>query len=89
MPPAKLTAVVAPIGYGKTVLLSTLYQDRARWDQASWWFCLDERDITLDRLLDGLQAKFEMPEGGRRRPASEATTAMHQGASPTASAFAE
>ncbi|MFG0230013.1 LuxR C-terminal-related transcriptional regulator [Achromobacter sp. 413638] len=82
MPPAKLTAVVAPIGYGKTVLLSTLYQDRARWDQASWWFCLDERDITLDRLLDGLQAKFEMPEGGRRRPASEATAAMHQGGEP-------
>lgn len=82
VPPAKLTAVVAPIGYGKTVLLSTLHHDRCQWHQASWWFCLDDRDVSIEGLLDGLEARLEVPDGRRRRHPSEAAAAMHQGSEP-------
>lgn len=56
--PSKLVAVVAPVGYGKTVLLSTVCQGAQQWAGACWWFSLDERDTSVDRLLSYLEGRL-------------------------------
>ena len=79
-PFCKLNAVVAPIGYGKTVLLSIIYHNCLRWQQPAWWFCLDDRDLTVERLLGALESRLGMQSGNA--PASDATMAMQQGGEP-------
>ncbi|EZP36714.1 Transcriptional activator [Janthinobacterium lividum] len=79
-PLCKLSAVVAPIGYGKTVLLSTIYQNCLHWQQPAWWFCLDDRDPSVERLLGALEARLGMPPG--ETPAPDPAMAVHQGGEP-------
>ncbi|GAB3372637.1 hypothetical protein GCM10027567_08380 [Spongiibacter taiwanensis] len=47
----KLLSVVAPIGYGKTVLLSALYESLVDQGEHCLWVGLDERHATVERLL--------------------------------------
>ncbi|MGP8473923.1 LuxR C-terminal-related transcriptional regulator [Burkholderia sp. PR2] len=69
--------MVAPIGYGKTVLLSSLYYDSARAQKACWWFSLDDRDVTLDRLLGFLEAGLDASD--RDHGSFNALQMMHEG----------
>lgn len=73
-PPCKLTMVTAPIGYGKTVLLSAMYESFRLDGGKPAWFSLDERDTTIERLLNQLGAFFGVPEV---KP--DLIQAMHQG----------
>lgn len=53
---AKVTSIVAPVGYGKTVLMSSLFtQLQARGEQC-FWTMLDARDISLERVLSLFEA---------------------------------
>ncbi|MES2262640.1 MAG: LuxR C-terminal-related transcriptional regulator [Pseudomonadota bacterium] len=73
----KVTAVVAPIGYGKTVLLSVLYGDRASASERCWWFSFDDRDATVEHLLDFLELRLKAFD--RARSAFHAMQVMHEG----------
>ncbi|HEY2419306.1 MAG TPA: hypothetical protein VGH84_15395, partial [Steroidobacteraceae bacterium] len=57
----KVINVVAPIGYGKTVLMVQLYAHLREAGHDAHWIGLDERDVNVDRvlaaLLDGLAAE--------------------------------
>ena len=76
-PPAKAIAVVAPTGYGKTVLLSTVYDHYAQGGVDCVWVSLDERDHTPDRLIGKLEAAIF---GGV--DAAHPTMALHEGDAP-------
>ena len=75
--PPKLTSVVAPIGYGKTVLLSKLYCDSVRSEMVCWWFSHDDRDLTIDRLLGYLEARLDA--SGGEHSSFDALQMMHEG----------
>lgn len=47
----KLVSLVAPVGYGKTVTMSALYQARCAAGAACFWIGLDERDTTVERVI--------------------------------------
>lgn len=79
-PLSKLTAVMAPIGYGKTVLLSELFQNGPRWHPSAWWFGLDDRDVTIERFLEWLEVKLDASE--ERIALTDAAVAMQQGGEP-------
>lgn len=53
--PAKLTTVVAPTGYGKTVLCSTLFRHFCAGPVQGYWIALDDRDTTTERVLGQLE----------------------------------
>lgn len=53
---AKLVAIVAPVGYGKTVLMSMWLGEQRRAGRSCLWFALDDRDLALDSLIDALEA---------------------------------
>ncbi|MGQ0698617.1 MAG: LuxR C-terminal-related transcriptional regulator [Panacagrimonas sp.] len=53
---SKCVAVMAPVGYGKTVLMSMLLSDLRRTGRQCLWFALDDRDATLDSLIGGLES---------------------------------
>ncbi|MCC4594195.1 LuxR C-terminal-related transcriptional regulator [Xanthomonas campestris pv. phormiicola] len=76
----KLVSVVAPIGYGKTVLLSVLHHDRDRRREACWWFSLDDRDTTASRLLSYLEARLDALGAGIA--GFDPSVAVHQGGEP-------
>ncbi|MDQ1580706.1 MAG: hypothetical protein QOD05_1481 [Microbacteriaceae bacterium] len=59
----KLTLISAPVGFGKTTLLSEWLADIARRDDAgrSAWVSLDEGDNDLSRFLDYLGVALELP----------------------------
>jgi LuxR family maltose regulon positive regulatory protein len=52
----KLLLVSAPTGYGKTVLLSTLFRTLEARGGRCVWVSLDDRDTDLDHLLSHLEA---------------------------------
>lgn len=54
-PPAKLLAVSAPTGYGKTVFLSRLFDHYRSSGAECQWLALDDRDTTVERLLTLLE----------------------------------
>ncbi len=76
-PPAKVIAVVAPTGYGKTVLLSTVYDHYAQQNMECVWVSLDERDQSAERLLGKLEAAVLGGSG-----AAHPTMALHEGDAP-------
>lgn len=77
---AKLVAVVAPTGYGKTVLLSTLFRRCMRWGAGCWWFALDERDESADRLLVFLEARLAAADAAH--PPLDEVMAIYRGQEP-------
>ncbi|MEH6758549.1 MAG: LuxR C-terminal-related transcriptional regulator [Parasphingorhabdus sp.] len=60
----KLTALLAPIGYGKTVLMSLVFSELQRTGKQCVWICLNERHATLESIIDmiGLQLKLQAQE---------------------------
>lgn len=52
----KLVAIVAPVGYGKTVLMSMWLAAQRRAGRACLWFALDDRDLAIDSLIDALES---------------------------------
>lgn len=47
----KLTVLVAPVGYGKTVLMSSLHDHLRARNERCFWTALDDRDKTIHRTL--------------------------------------
>lgn len=54
-PRPKVLSIVAPIGYGKTVLMSELYTS-LHGSEACHWVGLDDRDTTLERVIRAIEA---------------------------------
>lgn len=73
-PMPKLVAVTAPPGYGKTVLLSRLYEEFLSHRQTCLWVSLDDRDTDLSSLLYRIREalhcidKIVPPDDARRAP---------------------
>jgi len=72
--PAKCVAIVAPVGYGKTVLMSMLLNDLRRIGKQCLWLALDDRDAGLDRIINELETRLH---GGE--PAPHPTQALFGG----------
>jgi len=51
----KLVAIVAPVGYGKTVLMSRWLAAQRRAGRVCLWFALDDRELAIDSLIDALE----------------------------------
>lgn len=51
---SKVVSIVAPTGYGKTVLMSMLFKDQQRAGKHCIWYGLDDGGVTLDNLTCGL-----------------------------------
>lgn len=66
----KVTTVVAPPGYGKTVLLSELYYHYARSGAGCRWIGLEDRDNSLGGLLTMLENAVGITNPGRPRTGS-------------------
>lgn len=56
LPPAKLTTIVAPTGYGKTVLSTAVLDHFRAAGVHCWWIALDDRDSSVERLLTLLES---------------------------------
>jgi LuxR family transcriptional regulator, maltose regulon positive regulatory protein len=56
---SKVVSVVAPVGYGKTVLMSLLLADLRRAGKQCIWFALDERDTAVEGLIGALKALLD------------------------------
>jgi len=82
-PPVKVTTITAPIGYGKTVLMSTLHEHYAAHGGRSLWLGLDESDDTIERVINRLEACFL-----RIDSALEPARALHRGDAPVESRIA-
>jgi LuxR family maltose regulon positive regulatory protein len=54
----KVLSIVAPIGYGKTVMMSELYAHRQQAGAQCHWLGLDSRNADITRLLLSLHALF-------------------------------
>ncbi len=54
----KATAIVAPVGYGKTVLMSLLHARLRAREEPCYWIALDARNHSLDDLLGALDGLF-------------------------------
>ena len=52
----KVLALVAPVGYGKTVQMSTLLADLRRTGRQCIWLTLDERDTHIEHLACALES---------------------------------
>ena len=61
LPAAKLIALTAPTGYGKTVFLAALHEHYRRTSSACPWLSLDDRDFSIERVLTRLEAAFSSP----------------------------
>lgn len=55
LPPSKVSQIVAPTGYGKTVLLTALYHFAVRQKIARYWVCLADTDDSSERVLARLE----------------------------------
>lgn len=53
---AKILCIVAPVGYGKTVLMSMLLADLRRAGKQCLWFALDEQDTAAENVIGALEA---------------------------------
>ena len=73
-PPSKLISVTAPTGYGKTVFLADLHAHYSAQGARCHWLALDDRDISIERVLSHFEASLVSPVG-------EVNTfqAIHQG----------
>ena len=47
----KVVGIVAPVGYGKTVFMSTLFSRLQSQGEQCFWAALDDRDSTIQRVL--------------------------------------
>jgi len=54
--PPKVVSVIAPVGYGKTVLMSQLHTQLQARGVHCFWIGLNERHASLERVLDALLA---------------------------------
>lgn len=73
----KLLSIVAPIGYGKTVLMTSFYRELRRRGENCIWVGLDERHKTVDRIIGG----FKRPSaqgGGDLQVLLQGDTAVEQ-----------
>lgn len=70
----KLLAVVAPMGYGKTVLMSELHTRLVAGGERCYWTTLDERDIHAEDVLQRLER-----HSTRYARASHPTQALFRG----------
>ncbi|WP_213956830.1 LuxR C-terminal-related transcriptional regulator [Variovorax sp. dw_954] len=73
----KVINVVAPIGYGKTVLMAQLYSHLAESGHDAHWIGLDERDASADRVLAAL-----LDQLATRRSVVDPTQALMRGDEP-------
>ena len=73
----KLTVIVAPVGYGKTVLMSSLHDHLRRRNERCFWTALDDRDRTIHRVLCLLEVLSYRP-GEQQHP----TQALFRGDEP-------
>lgn len=55
LPPSKVSQIVAPTGYGKTVLLTALYNFAVSQGISTYWVCLSDFDDTSERVLARLE----------------------------------
>jgi LuxR family maltose regulon positive regulatory protein len=60
----KLLSIVAPIGYGKTVLMSELYAHLYQKGMHCYWISLSERHASVERVLYSLRVARSGPEAG-------------------------
>lgn len=60
---AKVLSIVAPIGYGKTILMSELYSWQSRQGESCFWIGLDDRDADAERVIESLIALLAGHEG--------------------------
>ena len=74
VPPAKLVAITAPTGYGKTVLMSGLHAHFQRSNCTCYWISLDDRDVSVIRLIRYLEAMLIPSDHGM-----DLIQAMNQG----------
>jgi LuxR family transcriptional regulator, maltose regulon positive regulatory protein len=75
----KVLSIVAPVGYGKTVLMSSLLAEARHSGRACIWFALDDRDLSVDTVINHLEALLD---GGTS--AMHPTQALFRGAEPIA-----
>lgn len=61
-PGAKILAIVAPVGYGKTVLMSLLFDDLRRAGKQCLWYALDDRDLSIEGMVAALSAQLSRHE---------------------------
>lgn len=73
----KLVAIVAPVGYGKTVLMSSLFARLQARGQHCFWISLDERDTSIERVLARCEATAY-----RRSEQLHPTQALFRGGAP-------
>lgn len=74
LPPTKLISITAPTGYGKTVLLSSLYAHYQSAGAQCCWLALDDRDVSVGRVLTQLESALVAPVGD-----VNPLQALHQG----------
>lgn len=79
IPFTKVTSIVAPIGYGKTVLLSQLYAHRAALGDQCHWIGLDDRAQTAQHVVQAIETALQ---GKRSGPTTSGTQALLQGQRP-------
>lgn len=63
----KLLAIVAPVGYGKTVLMAEWYARLAQRGERRYWTTLDERDTRAEDVLQRLE-RHSMRRGSSLHP---------------------
>jgi LuxR family maltose regulon positive regulatory protein len=57
----KLLSIVAPIGYGKTVVMSELHAFLQQIGEHCYWVGLDDRHTSVDRVLNAIKASIIGP----------------------------
>ncbi|AXQ31067.1 hypothetical protein D0B54_21345 [Solimonas sp. K1W22B-7] len=76
-PPSKLVAITAPTGYGKTVLLTGLFERYRKAGTLCRWLSLDDRDVTVERVMTHLESALLTPAS-----MVDPQQALHQGDEP-------
>lgn len=76
---AKVLTLVAPPGYGKTVLMSQWHDGLCALGQRCLWLSLDDRDSRVTRLMDAIDAALD-----ERTEPLHPTHALFQGEAPLA-----
>lgn len=66
-PAQRVTALVAPTGFGKTVLMTQLYA-RHRTSARCLWLGLDDRPVDLPGLLSLIEDLLDLPHAGDTAP---------------------
>ena len=55
---SKVLSIVAPIGYGKTVLMSELFAYVQQSGEHCYWIGLDDRNVDMERVLSSIEASL-------------------------------